>query len=166
MSIDYSQKFLTMLKILRPAWELTYEQEQEERLPFLDNWVMCNLPVNKQIGFSTTIYRKPMFTAQYTRWDAFPLRQQKINLVKFLANQGKSFVPHTNWRTDWIKSVTTRKNGYPTKIVNWGSNNTPNPQSCAIGSILCLVYLKLQVAWYRGQALEDLSLLRSKSTRR
>ena len=55
ISVDYSQKFLTMLNSLHPALQFSWEQEQDGRLPFLDNWVTFNLLVNQQIAPPNTV---------------------------------------------------------------------------------------------------------------
>ena len=67
VSVEYSQKFLSVLNNLHSALEFTCEHEQNGRLPFLNNLVIHNPPVNLWVGFTMTIYCKPTFTGEYIR---------------------------------------------------------------------------------------------------
>ena len=52
--------FLVTLNCLHPALKFTFEKEQDGKLPFLDIIVE-----RTELGFETSIYRKPTFSGQY-----------------------------------------------------------------------------------------------------
>ena len=55
-----ADEFLIKLNCLHPSLRYTFEKEKEKCLPFLD---VC---VEKtDVGFETSVYRKPTFTGQY-----------------------------------------------------------------------------------------------------
>ena len=66
----HSEEMLTQPNALHPALRFTCEHEVDNKLPFMD--VMserkCDLG---RVWFSTSVFQKPTFTGQYTRWDAF-----------------------------------------------------------------------------------------------
>ena len=43
---------------------------------------MCLLVEKSNKKFLTSIYKKPTFTGQYTRWDSFGPKKRKINLTE------------------------------------------------------------------------------------
>ena len=70
--------FQEKLKLLHPALKFTIEKEQKNSLNFLDVLVE-----NEGTGFLTSIYRKPTFTWQYTRWNSFSPKTRKIGTYDF-----------------------------------------------------------------------------------
>ena len=58
--------FMTKLNCLHPSLKFTFEKEKGKCLPFLDVYVE-----RTNIGFKTSVYRKPTFTGQYLRWEFF-----------------------------------------------------------------------------------------------
>ena len=57
-----ANEFLTKLNCLHPFLKFTFEKEKGKCLPFLD------VPVERtDIGFETSVYRKPTFAGQYLR---------------------------------------------------------------------------------------------------
>ena len=60
-----ADKFLTKLNCLHPFLKFTFEKEKDECLPFLDVYVE-----RTDIGFETSVYRKPTFTGLYLRWES------------------------------------------------------------------------------------------------
>ena len=70
-------------------------------------------------SFETTIYRKPTYTGQYTRWDAFTARKHKINLVRCLTNRAARICSpqRLDEELDCIRKIFAN-NGYPLHVVN------------------------------------------------
>ena len=58
--------FLTELNSLHPSLSFTCEREHDNQLSFLD--ILIEKKRNK---FVTSVYRKPTFTGQCTRWESF-----------------------------------------------------------------------------------------------
>ena len=58
-----ADEFLTNLNCLHPSLKFTFEKVKGKCLPFLDVYVE-----KTDIGFETSVYRKPTFTGQYLRW--------------------------------------------------------------------------------------------------
>ena len=81
---EEGEKLLVKLNNLHPALEFTCEDERDRSLPFLDELVEKKEKENGNLNFTTTVYRKPTFTGQYTSWDSFSARKYKVNLVKCL----------------------------------------------------------------------------------
>ena len=79
------------------------------QLPFLDVLVECN--ENK---FSTSIYRKPTFSGDYTRWDSFAPLNHKLQLIDMLAHRAISICSSSKItdELDKIRSI-FRDIGYP-----------------------------------------------------
>ena len=62
------------------------EEESNQTLPFLD------VKIVKENGqFLTSIYRKPIFTGQYIRWDSLGPSKRKTNLVGTLVHRAQVF---------------------------------------------------------------------------
>ena len=77
-----TDKFLTQLNCLHPSLRFTVEKEKEKCLPFLDVYVE-----RTDIGFETSVYRKPTFTGQYLRWESFSPLKRKISLISTLVHR-------------------------------------------------------------------------------
>ena len=74
--------FKGKLNLLHPALKFTVEKEHNNSLSFLD------VLVEKDgTGFLTSIYRKPTFTEQCTRWNSFSPKTRKISLIKTLVHR-------------------------------------------------------------------------------
>ena len=73
---DVCDLFLDSLNSLHPSLGFTFEKESNLALPFLD--VLVKKSLSK---FITSIYRKPIFTDQYLRWNSFSPRKRKTNLI-------------------------------------------------------------------------------------
>ena len=69
--------FFHKLNDLYPSLSFTMEEENSNKLPFLDVLVEWGKSV-----FFTSIYRKPTFTGLYLSWDAFVSKSGKLNLIK------------------------------------------------------------------------------------
>ena len=74
--------FLVTLNCLHPALTFTFEKEQDGKLPFLDILVE-----RTELGFETSVYRKPTFSGQYIRWKSFSPRKRKTNLIATLVHR-------------------------------------------------------------------------------
>ena len=74
-----SQDFFHFLNNLHPALRVTLEGEGNNKLPFMD--VLLR---RQHVEFVRSVFRKPTFTGQYTRWDSFAPTGQKIKLIKSL----------------------------------------------------------------------------------
>ena len=61
-----SEEFLTRLNDLHSSLRFTFEKEKNNSLPFLDVHVE-----RTKTNYETSVYRKPMFTGQYLRWESF-----------------------------------------------------------------------------------------------
>ena len=71
-----AHEFLTKLNCLHPFPKITFEKEKGKCLPFLDVYFD-----RTDVGFETSVYRKPTFTGQYLRWESFSPLKRKISLT-------------------------------------------------------------------------------------
>ena len=58
--------FLVSLNRLHRALKFTFKREHDGKLPFLDILVE-----RTELGFESSLYRKPTFSGQYIRWESF-----------------------------------------------------------------------------------------------
>ena len=109
---DECELFLDSLNSLHPSLRFTFEKEYNLVLPFLD--VLVEKPPSK---FITSIYRKPLFTGQYLRWNSFSPRKRKTNLILTLTHWGLAIcferLPSELLK---IKSILLT-NGYPEHVI-------------------------------------------------
>ena len=77
-----ADEFLTKLNCLHPSLKFTFEKEKGKCLPFLDVYVE-----RTDVGFETSVYRKPTFTGQYLRWESFRPLKRKISLHWYIEPQ-------------------------------------------------------------------------------
>ena len=82
-------------------------------LPFLD--VLVD---RSNLGFTTSVYRKPTFTRQYTQWDSCSSTRNKIALINILVNRAQRICSPCNLpaEIDQIMNILS-ENGYPEHIV-------------------------------------------------
>ena len=71
-----ADKFLIKLNCLHPSLKFTFEKEKDKCLPFLEVYVE-----RTDIGFETSVYRKPTFTSQYLRWDSISPLKRKMSII-------------------------------------------------------------------------------------
>jgi len=105
--------FQEKLNLLHPALKFTVEKEQNNSLHFPD------VLVEKDgTRFLTCIYRKPMFTGQYIRWNSFSLKTRKISFIKSLVNRALMICSKTKLgaELDRIKQLFI-ENGYPANVL-------------------------------------------------
>ena len=79
-----ADEFLTKLNCLHPSLRFTFEKEKEKEkcLPFLDVYI-----AKTDVGFETSVYRKPTFTGQYLHWESFSPLKHKICLISTLVHR-------------------------------------------------------------------------------
>ena len=132
-------QFLAVLNGLHPSLRFTMEAECDKKLPFLDVHVTRELR-----GFSTTVYRKPTFTALYTRWDSYCATSKKIALIQSLTVRAKRICSpeHLDEEIASLKSIFAR-NGYPQPIVDRVIGKTLQPQIPVIGVEFRPCYIRL-----------------------
>ena len=107
-------EFLTKLNCLYSSLKFTFEKEKGNCLPFLDVYVE-----RTDIGFETSVYRKPILTGQYLRWESFSPFKCKISLMYSLVHRALMICTkrRLNGEIEWIKKILL-DNGYPTNAIN------------------------------------------------
>ena len=158
-SMEQSEKLLSTLNKLLSALKFTCEHEQNGKLPFLDNLVIRSPAVHQRASFETTIYRKPTYTGQYTRWDAFTSRKHKINLVRCLTNRATRICSarRLDDELDCIRKIFAN-NGYAPHVVNRTIRNAlnPRPRTTDPDSDVHFIYMKLPwIDYNRSEALKS-----------
>ena len=105
---------LTKLNCLHPSLKFTFQKEKEKCLPFLDGYVE-----RTDMGFETSVYRKPTFTGQYLRWEPFSSLKRKISLISTLVH--RALMIRTKRRLhgeiERMKKILL-DNGYPKNVIN------------------------------------------------
>ena len=142
LNTQESSQFLEQLNSLHPALQFTCENEDQGSLPFLDARVIKKYSTEEdRVSFDTTVYRKPTFSGQYTRWDSFSARSQKINLIRCLVNRAKRICSHNYLQEelDNIKKIFTN-NGYPIGVIEKVLTSCLHQQDARIGPKRCPVY--------------------------
>ena len=109
-----SDKFLTKLNCLHLSLKFTFKKEKRKCEPFLDVYAE-----RKDIGFETSVYRKPSFTGKYLRWVSFSSLKRKINPISTLVHQALMICTKRrfNREIERINKILLR-NGYPQNVVN------------------------------------------------
>ena len=105
--------FLVTLNRLHPALRFTFEKEHDGKLPFLDILVG-----RTELGFETSVFRKPTFSGQYIRWESFSSGKRKTNLIATLVHRALMICTKNKLKQeiDFIKKILL-DNGYPEDIV-------------------------------------------------
>ena len=109
-----ADKFLTKLNCLHPSLKFTFEKEKGICLPFL-----CVYVERTDIGFETSVYRKPIFTGQYFCWESFSPLKRKISVICTLVH--RTLMIYTkrrlNGEIERIKKILLG-NDYPKNVIN------------------------------------------------
>ena len=109
-----ANEFLTKLNCLHPFLKFTFEKEKDKCLPFLDVYLE-----RTDIGFETSVYRKPTFTGQYFRWESFSPLKRKISLTSTSVHRPLMICTKRGLNG---KIKRTNKilldNGYPKNVIN------------------------------------------------
>ena len=144
--------FLITLNRLRPALKFTFEKEHDGKLPFLDVLVK-----RTELGFETSVYRKPIFSGQYFRWESFSPRKRKTNLIATLVHKALMICTKNKLKQeiDFIKKILL-DNGYPEDIVLKHKSKKIAQFSIAepFGPEKCPVYLRAPWIGSASQQLE------------
>ena len=109
-----ADEFLTKLNCLHPPLKFTFEKEEGKCLRFLDVFVE-----KTDIGFETSVYRKPTFTGQHLRWESFSPLKRKTSLTSTLVHRGPIICTkrRLNGEIERIKKKLL-DNGYPKNVIN------------------------------------------------
>ena len=108
--VSHVEMFLTYINTCHPNMNFTFENEEENVLPFLD------VKVSRiDSSFTTSIYRKPTFSGVYTNYASFIPDLYKLNLVSTLLF--RIFTVCSSWElmhqeVTNLKSI-LRRNSYP-----------------------------------------------------
>ena len=129
-------------------WFSKFYNSTKKALDFLSALTrfLTSLPKKEGTGILSSIYRKPMFTGQYIRWNSFSPKMRKISLIKTLVHRALMICSKTKLGSelDKIKQLLI-ENGYQTgvllscinrKLANSAAEKTFGPEKCP-------VYLKL-----------------------
>ena len=105
-----ADSFLIQLNSMHASLKFTVNHQ----LAFLDLFVH-----KTSTAFLTSVYRKPTFSALYTRLNSFCPQQRKINMIKTLVHRAlmissKCFLDD---EIEFIRS-TLSKNGYPLSVLD------------------------------------------------
>ena len=93
--------------------EFTMEEESKNQLPFLDVLIERQLE-----GFTTSVYRKPIFAGTYQKWNSFSPQTRKISLLEMIVHRALNICSTSTLPNELTKIKTIFKNsGYPTHIV-------------------------------------------------
>jgi len=69
-------------------------------------------------GFLTSIYRKPVLTGQYIRWNSFSPKTRKISLIKTLVHRTLMLCSKTKLDSELDKTKQLLfENGYPVDVL-------------------------------------------------
>ena len=112
--------FFDKLNDLHSSLSFTMEEENDNKLPFLDVLVeRCDF------SFLTSVYRKPTFTGLYLSWDSFAPRSRKVNLIKCLSFRAVSICCDSKIE-DELKAIKEIfiNNGYPKEVIDDNNNLT------------------------------------------
>ena len=104
-----ADEFLTKLNCLHPSLKFTFKKETGQCVPFLDVYIE-----RTDIGFETSVYRKPTFSGWYLHWEYFSPLKRKTSLIFTLVHQDLMICTkrRLNGEIEWIKKMLL-DNGYP-----------------------------------------------------
>jgi len=122
---------------LHPALKFTIEEGQNKSFKFLDV-----LAEKEGTGFLTSIYRKPVLTGQYIRWNSFSPKTRKISLIKTLVHRTLMLCSKTKLDSELDKTKQLLfENGYPVdvllscisqKLANFAAEKAFGPEKCSL----------------------------------
>ena len=134
---------LNELNSLHPSLSFTCENEVDGKLPFLDV-LTARKEVAERTSFSTSVYRKPTFTGQYTWSYYFSCQRYKINLIKLLVRCAMRTCTKDTLE-DEIQQLRRifNNNGYPANVVERVICVTHGPAQQLVGPKKYRVFLRL-----------------------
>ena len=108
-----ADEFPTKLNCLHPFLKFTFKKEKGKCLPFLDVHVE-----RTDVGFETSIYRKPTFTGQYLRWESCSPLKRKIISISTLMHRALMICTkrRLNGDIERIQKILL-DNGYPKNVI-------------------------------------------------
>lgn len=124
--IDKSTNIDNIAKILNSFHkdiQFTYDQEQNNELPFLDVLIRRNKDY-----FETSVYRKPTYTGLLLKWSSFVPKSYKISAISSMVHRAihiSSSFTLMHKEFDFIRDI-TKKNGYPINFVECQIRHTLN----------------------------------------
>ena len=109
-----AHEFHQLLNIIHPSLKFTREDEEGNKLAFLDIDISHWGP-----HLLRSIYRKKMFTGLYIRYDSFCPRHHKLAIIKSLASGTKRICAPSllQEELDNLRTIFTA-NGFPINIIN------------------------------------------------
>ena len=110
------QSFLMQLNAMHPSLQFTTEIEENNCLPFLDVLIERDRTAEKYL---TSLYRKPTFTGEYVRYEAYCHKKRKLALIRTLVNRAQKICSPERLSTELkrLKSIFL-SNGYPAYLVS------------------------------------------------
>ena len=78
MKIDTTEFIISVLNILDKNIQFTFEEENDEAIPFLD------ILISRKKNTTTTVYRKSTCIDKYLNWNALALATWKRGTLKTL----------------------------------------------------------------------------------
>ena len=138
-----ADSFLIQLNSMHPSLKFTMEKESNHQLAFLDVFVHKTSTV-----FLTSVYRKPIFSGLYTRWESLCPQQRKINLIKTLVHRAL-MISSRCFLDDEIRFIrlALSRNGCPLSVLdsvvhgrkNDALNGFDRAERCTVGKYpVCL----------------------------
>ena len=106
--------FFDWLNELHSSQTFTMEEENNNKLPFLDVLVeRCDS------SFLISVYRKPTFTGRNLSWHSFAPRSRKLNLIRFLSYRALNICSDCKIE-DEFKVIKDKfiNNGYPAEVTD------------------------------------------------
>ena len=108
--------FLHQLNSMHPSLQFTTETEENNCLPFLDVFIEKDTSAQKYL---TSVYRKPTFTGDYVRFEAFCHKNRKMSLIRTLVNRAKQICSPERLQSELSKlKLIFSNNGYPAYLVD------------------------------------------------
>ena len=108
--------FLHQLNSMHPALQFTTETEENRCPPFLDVFIEKD-PISQK--YLTSVYRKPTFTGDYIRFEAFCHKNRKVSLIRTLVNRAKQICSPERLQSELSQlKLIFCNNGYPAYLVN------------------------------------------------
>ena len=118
-----SDVFFQFLNNQHKNIQFTKDDELDNSLPFLDMYIY--ITHNDDGTLSTSIYRKPIFSGLYLKWNSYVPKQFKTGLVNCLLNQAWKICSNSDLFHQEIKFIksTLAANGYPSNFLNNSGTN-------------------------------------------
>ena len=117
---DHIKKFFRYINSRHKSMSFTYEEENDNKLPFLDVLVSREVSSSQLKTFSTNIYRKPTFSGLYTNFNSFIPESYKTGL--FLSLLFRIYSICSDWSKIHLEIVNLKKimlkNNFPSRFAD------------------------------------------------